>query len=604
MSLRPAEADRGSRDAAIMLGLTLPTDTVLYLLLPLEAAVFGVSLAEAGVLLAANRLVRIVGYGWVARLHHRQGARVCSVAAVLAAAASSFGYAVAESFWLLLLARLMWGLAFASMNITTQALATAAPEGASRRSGRARAIIAAGPTIGLLAGAALTGVIGPRMVFVILGAVALLALPFALRLPEERSSAMHAGGPRFGLPARLDAWSFVQGMILDGLFIMGLSVLAAAAMPDGAALAAGAALALRYAAEIVLGPAGGAIGERHGPRSRPSSSRSPLPSRSASRRGCCGCRRLLGYIAAGVAVGPYTPGFVADAAVTSAPWRRSASRCCCSPSGCISAAATCWPSGASRCPARWRRSRSARCSARAVGRGRCSGSASAAAPGLRPGAGDLLHRGRHPRARGTRAPVGGAGRAARARLARRAGPGRGAGPRAAAGGRRVPAEGGICRQLGRRRWNSRPSRPPWRSAAAPARLLAACARGSRELFTLAVVVALGVAFGASSLFGVSFALGAFFAGVLLGESDVGHQAAAETTPLQRIFAAIFFVSVGMLVDPARGRRALAPRSRAVSVLLGTGGAICGLLLRCGCRPAPPPRSRRAWRRSASSPSCW
>ncbi|GGG27531.1 potassium efflux transporter [Caldovatus sediminis] len=104
--------------------------------------------------------------------------------------------------------------------------------------------------------------------------------------------------------------------------------------------------------------------------------------------------------------------------------------------------------------------------------------------------------------------------------------------------------------------------------------------GSRELFTLAVVVAaLGTAFAASELFHVSFALGAFFAGVLLGESDLGHQAAAETVPLQRIFAALFFVSVGMLVDPRDIASApVASLAALLAVLLGTGGATFGLLL--------------------------
>jgi CPA2 family monovalent cation:H+ antiporter-2 len=74
--------------------------------------------------------------------------------------------------------------------------------------------------------------------------------------------------------------------------------------------------------------------------------------------------------------------------------------------------------------------------------------------------------------------------------------------------------------------------------------------GSRELFTLAVLaVALGVAVGAASLFGVSFALGAFFAGVVIAESDLSYQAAADALPLQDAFAVLFFVSVGMLFDP-------------------------------------------------------
>jgi CPA2 family monovalent cation:H+ antiporter-2 len=75
--------------------------------------------------------------------------------------------------------------------------------------------------------------------------------------------------------------------------------------------------------------------------------------------------------------------------------------------------------------------------------------------------------------------------------------------------------------------------------------------GSRELFTLAVIaLALGVAFGSAKLFGVSFALGAFFAGVVVNESDLSHRAAKELQPLQDAFTVLFFVAVGMLFDPS------------------------------------------------------
>lgn len=74
--------------------------------------------------------------------------------------------------------------------------------------------------------------------------------------------------------------------------------------------------------------------------------------------------------------------------------------------------------------------------------------------------------------------------------------------------------------------------------------------GSRELFTLAVLsIALGIAVGAAAIFGVSFALGAFFAGVVISESDLSHQAASDALPLQDAFAVLFFFSVGMLFDP-------------------------------------------------------
>ncbi len=74
--------------------------------------------------------------------------------------------------------------------------------------------------------------------------------------------------------------------------------------------------------------------------------------------------------------------------------------------------------------------------------------------------------------------------------------------------------------------------------------------GSRELFTLSVLaIALGIAFGSALLFGVSFALGAFFAGMLLNESELSHKAANDSLPLRDAFAVLFFVSVGMLFDP-------------------------------------------------------
>ena len=76
------------------------------------------------------------------------------------------------------------------------------------------------------------------------------------------------------------------------------------------------------------------------------------------------------------------------------------------------------------------------------------------------------------------------------------------------------------------------------------------ATGSRELFTLSVLaLALGIAFGAVELFDVSFALGAFFAGMVLNESELSHRAAHDTLPLRDAFAVLFFVSVGMLFDP-------------------------------------------------------
>jgi CPA2 family monovalent cation:H+ antiporter-2 len=74
--------------------------------------------------------------------------------------------------------------------------------------------------------------------------------------------------------------------------------------------------------------------------------------------------------------------------------------------------------------------------------------------------------------------------------------------------------------------------------------------GSRELFRLAVLaIGLGIAYGAAQIFDVSFALGAFFAGMVLSESELSHRAAEESLPLRDAFAVLFFVAVGILFDP-------------------------------------------------------
>jgi predicted MFS family arabinose efflux permease len=260
----PATADRDSRHAALSLGTTLPGDVVLYLLLPMFHETFGVSLAEAGVLLAANRLVRIGGYGWVVRFYGRHGDRATCLLAVLASVACAAGYALLSGFWALLPLRLLWGLAFAALNLVTQALSTALPQGAASRSGRSRAYIAAGPLIALPAGAALTQWVGPRAIFMVLALVAALGLLAVRRLPRGVEPTPAPSRRRLQLPGPLDVWSFLEGFTLDGLFIIGLSYLGRDLMPGHAVMAAGVLLALRYGAEIVLSPLGGRMADRFG----------------------------------------------------------------------------------------------------------------------------------------------------------------------------------------------------------------------------------------------------------------------------------------------------------------------------------------------------
>jgi predicted MFS family arabinose efflux permease len=260
----PSTTDLNARFSAIALAVALPGDTVLYLLLPMFAPQFGVTVAEAGILLAANRLIRIMGYSWVARFYARRGDRPTDTLAVIAAAISALGYATLSGLWLLLPMRLLWGLSFAALNLSTQATATAQAAGASRRNGRSRAIVAMGPMLALPIGALLAEAWGPRVIFFVLTAVALTGLLATRRLPVES----HPAPPmrrRLTLPTSLDVWSFLEGFTLDGLFVMGLGYLGKDLLPGGAVLAAGTLMALRYFSEILLSPIGGQLAERVGP---------------------------------------------------------------------------------------------------------------------------------------------------------------------------------------------------------------------------------------------------------------------------------------------------------------------------------------------------
>ena len=102
---------------------------------------------------------------------------------------------------------------------------------------------------------------------------------------------------------------------------------------------------------------------------------------------------------------------------------------------------------------------------------------------------------------------------------------------------------------------------------------------SRELFTLTVlVVALGIAVGSAQLFGASMALGAFLAGMVVGQSEFSSRAASEALPMRDAFAVLFFVSMGMLFDPARARCRTRARSAATLALILVGKPLAALLV--------------------------
>lgn len=248
----------------MVLSLCLPSDVLLYLLLPMNAGAFGISLAQAGVLLAANRLVRIFGYGYVVRFYAARGDRAALMLAAGVSAICALGNSFISGFWWLLILRLGWGLGYAALNLSTQALATSEPGGAARRAGTSRAIIAVGPMLALPLGALVSFYFGPRLIFLILAFFSLGGLWIARGLPRLPHAMPSAGARRFKAPDSIAMWSFIEGVALDGLFIFGLSLQAQSVLGGNAVLIAGVLLALRYVSEMLLSPLGGRAADSFG----------------------------------------------------------------------------------------------------------------------------------------------------------------------------------------------------------------------------------------------------------------------------------------------------------------------------------------------------
>jgi MFS family permease len=240
-------------------------DVLLYVVLPISAASFGVSLAWVGVLLAANRLTRIVLYGGVAAVGEVVGSRTLAIIAALAAAVSTFILWAGDGGTVLLVARILWGLAFAALSLVALAYAVADRKRAGSRVGVSRAIYQVGPAFSLSVGAWLAGVLGPRDIFLVLGVISVFAIPLAFALPKDQVRASREKTQWLPKPKLIDLFFFGVGFSVDGVFAMTVALmLAKTASPEAAMLGAGLILALRRFGEVLLAPIGGFLGDRFG----------------------------------------------------------------------------------------------------------------------------------------------------------------------------------------------------------------------------------------------------------------------------------------------------------------------------------------------------
>jgi MFS transporter, DHA1 family, inner membrane transport protein len=249
-----------------VLSLALVGDALIYAVLPVHAESFGISLMWVGILLSANRFVRVFAYALVARVTAVVGVRRMCITATAAAVVSTGLYGLGHGPAVLLGARVLWGIAYAVLLLATLAYAVEQRAGVGARIGWSRAVQRIGPITALLAGAWLTGVLGPRNVFMVLAAITALALPLAFTLPRDAAPAAPAPrAPALGRPDTMDVLFFLQGLGVDGVFALSITLILAQRHDLAVAvLSGGALLAMRHLGEAVAAPLFGAIGDRYG----------------------------------------------------------------------------------------------------------------------------------------------------------------------------------------------------------------------------------------------------------------------------------------------------------------------------------------------------
>ncbi len=245
--------------------LAMIGDGLLYVLLPLMPDAFGITLAWAGLLLAANRIIRIFAYTQLARFAARLGGRRAGILGAIGAVLSTAAFAGDAGETVQLVARIVWGLSFAILNLVTFAYAASVPEQAGRRIGTSRAIVGVAITITLLVGSYSVDIVGPHALFATITVLTLGCIPLAMSLQPVTIRAPAHRGLLIPLPGRIDMWAAAQGFVVDGVFIVSLSLLLKENVTGFApAFAAGIVMSLRWIVETFCAPAGGWLADRFG----------------------------------------------------------------------------------------------------------------------------------------------------------------------------------------------------------------------------------------------------------------------------------------------------------------------------------------------------
>jgi DHA1 family inner membrane transport protein len=253
--------------SSALMSLALLGDALIYAILPLYAEDFGLTIPMVGILLAANRIVRIFIYTLISKLVTFFGARTLCVIAAIMATVSTCLYGIGSGFFPLLCARILWGIAYAILLLSTLAYAVSKKGEAGTRIGTSQAIQRIGPIISLLLGTWLVSILSPNHVFLVLTLPTSISIFIALTLPkrEKAQRTSKSSSVHLTKPSVLDLLFFIQGYAIDGLFAVSITLmLAENTSLAHAAIGGGVLLALRHVGEAMAAPLFGSLGDRFG----------------------------------------------------------------------------------------------------------------------------------------------------------------------------------------------------------------------------------------------------------------------------------------------------------------------------------------------------
>lgn len=252
--------------ASIVLALALLGDSLLYAVLSLHASTFGLSLAWVGVLLSANRIVRLFGYPLLPRVA-ATGLRRFTITAAATGALSTLVFAFGRGAAVLLASRLALGIVFGALSLSALAYATSASALAGQRVGLSLSLRELGPLLSLTLGTTAVAIAGVRPTLAALGMMSMAGVALATRLPDLAMANDGNGLTILRLPLPADWLSLVAGFVTDGIFPATIGLLIARSSGVGeAAIGAGLLLGFKRVAVVVLAPVSGHAADRFGER--------------------------------------------------------------------------------------------------------------------------------------------------------------------------------------------------------------------------------------------------------------------------------------------------------------------------------------------------